>query len=68
MDIQGKEIQDSPLAVSEIPVKVKDGATKLSALDLNNIRLDVKHTLLTPDYLEKLSENQSSPEDTNPVS
>lgn len=31
------------------------GVEKLSALDLNNIRLDVKHTVLTPDYLEKLS-------------
>ena len=29
-------------------------ATKLTALDLNGIRLDSRHTLLTPDYLEQL--------------
>lgn len=32
-------------------------ATKLTPLDLNNIRLDVRHTILTPDYLEKLQDN-----------
>lgn len=31
------------------------GAVRLTALDLNNIRLDVRHTILTPDYLENLS-------------
>ncbi|MCH5238035.1 MAG: hypothetical protein J1E95_09590 [Muribaculaceae bacterium] len=29
-------------------------AVVLSPLQLNNIRLDVKHTVLTPDYLENL--------------
>ena len=29
-------------------------ATKLSALDLNNIKLDEKHTVLTPGYLENM--------------
>lgn len=28
--------------------------TKLTPLDLNNIRLDVHHTILTPTYLEDL--------------
>ena len=32
-----------------------DSMIKLSALELNNIKLDAKHTLLTPDYLERLS-------------
>ena len=27
---------------------------KLTAMELNNIKLDPKHTLLTPDYLENL--------------
>lgn len=36
-----------------------DNATKLSPLDLNNIRLDVKHTLLTPEYLEKFETDDS---------
>ena len=29
-------------------------AQELSLLDLNNIRLDIKHTVLTPEYLENL--------------
>lgn len=29
-------------------------AKELSAMDLNNIKLDVKHTVLTPEYLEDL--------------
>lgn len=34
-------------------------ATPLTPLELNGIRLDVKHTILTPDYLEKLHESSS---------
>ena len=30
-------------------------ATILTPLELNNIRLDVRHTVLTPDYLDKLA-------------
>lgn len=30
------------------------GAKPLTPLDLNNIKLDVQHTVLTPDYLENL--------------
>ena len=32
-------------------------ATELSALDLNNVKLDSKHTVLTPQYLENLISN-----------
>lgn len=31
-----------------------NSATELSAMDLNNIKLDIKHTILTPQYLEDL--------------
>ena len=37
--------------------KVADPIVKLSPLELNNIKLDPKHTLLTPDYLENLLTN-----------
>lgn len=33
-------------------------ATELSALDLNNIKLDIRHTVLTPRYLEDLINNK----------
>lgn len=29
-------------------------ATPLSALQLNNFKLDIKHTVLTPEYLENI--------------
>lgn len=32
---------------------------KLTPLELNNIRLDVRHTILTPDYLEQLTARKS---------
>lgn len=35
-------------------------AKELSAMDLNNIKLDMKHTLLTPQYLEDLIKNKNS--------
>lgn len=35
-------------------------ATKLSPLDLNGIKLDVQHTVLTPDYLEGLINKAAS--------
>ena len=35
-------------------------ATELSAMDLNNIKLDIKHTVLTPQYLEDLIKNKDS--------
>ena len=39
-------------------------AKELSAMDLNNIKLDIKHTVLTPQYLEDLIQNKNS-EPTN---
>ena len=42
-------------------------AKELSALDLNNIKLDIKHTVLTPQYLEDLIRNKNS-ESENPQS
>ena len=36
---------------------VGEGITKLTPLDLNAIRLDVRHTILTPDYLENLQDS-----------
>ena len=35
-------------------------AKELSAMDLNNIKLDVKHTVLTPQYLEDLIRNKNA--------
>lgn len=35
-----------------------NSAKVLSAMDLNNIKLDSKHTVLTPQYLEKLIANK----------
>ena len=40
-------------------------AKELSAMDLNNIKLDIKHTVLTPQYLENLIQNQPVEETTN---
>ena len=47
-----------------MPEELKS-AQKLSPLQLNNIRLDVKHTILTPDYLENLIDNNEISEDDN---
>ena len=41
-------------------------AKELSALELNNIKLDIKHTVLTPEYLENLIRNKNS-ESENPA-
>lgn len=46
---------------------ILDSAKKLSALELNNIKLDIKHTVLTPQYLEDLIRNKNS-ESESPVS
>ena len=40
-------------------------ATKLTPLQLNNIRLDIRHTILTPDYLDKLAEEKPDPTASN---
>ena len=41
-------------------------AKELSAMDLNNIKLDIKHTVLTPQYLENLIQSKPTEETTNP--
>ena len=41
-------------------------AKELSALDLNNIKLDAKHTVLTPQYLEDLIQSKNTEETINP--
>ena len=41
-------------------------AKELSAMDLNNIKLDSKHTVLTPQYLEDLIKNKNSVSGNNP--
>ena len=33
---------------------------EMSAMDLNNIKLDIKHTVLTPQYLENLIQNKNN--------
>lgn len=43
-------------------------AKELSAMDLNNIKLDIKHTVLTPQYLEDLIKNKNSESENNVVS
>lgn len=35
-------------------------AKQLSAMDLNNIKLDAKHTVLTPQYFEDLIRKKAS--------
>ena len=40
-------------------------AKELSAMDLNNIKLDIKHTVLTPQYLEDLIQNKNSESKNN---
>lgn len=37
------------------PGGIPEGATPMTPLELNGIRLDVRHTVLTPDYLEQLA-------------
>ena len=40
-------------------------AKELSALELNNIKLDAKHTILTPKYLEDLITNKEKTDASN---
>lgn len=39
-------------------------AKELTAMDLNNIKLDAKHTVLTPQYLENLIQNKIATPDS----
>ena len=40
---------------------ISGSAKELSAMELNNIKLDAKHTVLTPQYLEKLIAEKDNP-------
>lgn len=43
-----------------------NSAKKLTALELNNIKLDPMHTVLTPQYLENLKQNRNPEKESNP--
>lgn len=45
--------------------KIPDSAVKLTPLQLNAIKLDVRHTVLSPEYLENLISNPPA-QNTNP--
>ena len=45
---------ETKIASTDVESVPEQGFRKLSALELNNIKLNDKHTLLTPDYLEKM--------------
>lgn len=49
------------------PLKNNDlrTATQITPLQLNAIKLDVRHTVLTPEYLEDLLKKQSSTDQPN---
>lgn len=49
-----KEILDKVITGEK---NIVPSATKLTPLELNNIKLDIRHTVLTPDYLEELIKN-----------
>lgn len=42
--------------------EVLEKADKLSPLQLNDIKLDVRHTVLTPDYLDNLVRQKQAEE------
>lgn len=51
--------QQSPDTSPILPNDVTS-ATPLSPLDLNGYKLDIKHTILTPEYIENLEKNKVS--------
>ena len=40
-------------------------AKELTPLELNAVKLDIKHTILTPSYLEELMGNKTPSTETN---
>lgn len=50
-------VADNPI----LPSSIKS-ATPLKPLQLNAVKMDVKHTILTPDYLERAA---ASPDPTH---
>lgn len=57
MEIQ-KEQTDKPAIDKGESGTFLSSAAKLTPLELNNIKLDIRHTVLTPDYLEGLMKNE----------
>ena len=49
-------------ATGIIPPAIKS-AIPLTALELNSYKLDVKHTILTPEYLEQLTKSKTDKKD-----
>ena len=47
---------------AEVSASQDSGVTKLTPLELNGIKLDDKHTLLTPDYLDNLLKSKTDPQ------
>lgn len=41
-------------------------AKEMTAMELNNIKLDIKHTVLTPQYLEDLIRNKTTESSSDP--
>ena len=51
------DMNDEIKTSNPVPVSSPDTApdrVELTAMELNNIKLDAKHTLLTPNYLDNL--------------
>ena len=56
--------QTSQAPAKQVPVQ---SATPLSALELNGVRLDSNHTVLTPEYLEDIKNGKSPKQDEKPT-
>ena len=53
MDIKKQSSAQPEVSPPDLTSTLKS-ATPLSALQLNNFKLDIKHTVLTPEYLENI--------------
>lgn len=54
------ETQNTPFPLTSpslLPPELKS-ATPLTALELNGFKLDVKHTVLTPELLDKMAQTK----------
>lgn len=52
--MENNPVQDRGEQNEAFSVLNLSSAVKLTPLQLNNVRIDLKHTVLTPDYLENL--------------
>lgn len=53
-----KEITEGDKRIQPKALIDNKRAVKLNPLDLNNIKLDVKHTILTPEYLDSINNSE----------